>query len=134
MTDPTTIFDNAWDTNICDKPAIINNDISNRHLYNRVVAFEFTTVQHELMGMLSRQHLSIDSFEAYDIWIISHTSEADLMNMITAFEKVCAQYTPVEGEENIIQWDGGEAIHFNGVRFEVQMRLFLRKSGMVAYT
>jgi len=133
MTDPSTILDNDWDTNICSKPDFIDDATANRSLYQRVISTRLATLQHSLMGIPVPQHYDEESHDAYDCWIISNT-EADAKNMFKALKKVCAQYQPVQGEENILQWMGGDVVIYNGFRYEIQIVLILRKTGILAYT
>lgn len=132
MTDINTILDNGWDTNICSKPSFIKLYNSNYRGYQRVITTILLNINDELIGVITRQYYDPESHDAYRCIIVSNT-EADLKNMIKAVKKVCVTYTPVTGEENILQWDGGDWGNFNNIYFKFEFIILKRKSGMVGY-
>lgn len=132
MTDITDIISDNWDTDIIAKPAIIKDDLLNRRLYGEVVATRMSTTIDEIEGIISRQHYSPDSHDAY-ITFVEGATEANTKLYIKAIKKVCATYTPVSGAENILQWSGGEWTIFNGVRYMFKFILLVRKAGVAGY-
>jgi len=132
MTNPIAILGDNWDAGICTKPDIIDDTVSIRDAYSRVVSLMWTDIQYNTMGIPIPQHLDQDSHDAYEIWVISNT-EADLRNMVKAILKVNSNYTPVQGEENILQLLGGDIEQVNAFRFQIHAILILSKAGISAY-
>lgn len=132
MTDITDIITDNWDATIVTAPDIIKDDLLNRRLYGEVVATRISTTIDEIEGIISRTHFNPDSHDAHICWIESAT-EANAKLYIKAIKKVCATYAPVTGQENILQWNGGEWTVFNNVRFMFKFVLIIRKSGIAAY-
>jgi len=132
MTALNTILDNGWDGTICTKPTFLTTSTSNWRGYRRVVSSQKLTKLDEIIGTVSRAYFDPDAHDAFNIIIVTETSEADLENMIEAIKKVCATYAPT-ATENILQWDGGELIPFNGVRWVFTMTILVRRAGIAAY-
>lgn len=133
MTSPNTILNNDWDTNICSKPDFVDDSNSNRSLYTRVISTRLSSLQHNMMGIPIPQHYDPDAHDAYECWIISNT-QTDVLNMFKALKKVFSNYQPVQGEENILQFIGGDVVIFNGYRYEIQLVLIMRKTGILAWS
>ncbi len=132
MTDITDIITDNWDSDIVTAPDIIKGDELNRRFYLRVVATRISTTLDEIEGITGRQFFSPDSHDAY-ITFVDGETESDVKLMIKAIKKICSTYTPVSGQENILQWSGGEWEPFNGVRFMFRFILIIRKSGVAGY-
>ncbi|HEC36904.1 hypothetical protein LCGC14_0956550 [marine sediment metagenome] len=132
MTDITDILTDNWDTDIVAIPDIIKDDLLNRRFFQRVVATRISTTLDELAGITERRYFDADSHDAH-ITFIEGATESDVRLMIKGIKKICATYTPVPGEENILQWSGGEWEPFNGVRYMFKFILLIRKSGYAGY-
>ena len=132
MTGINTIISNDWDTNICAKPDIIDDTKVCRRFYYRVLSTRIVTTDDEIEGIFNRTYYTPESYDAWICWIIDET-EAKARLMIKALKKICARYTPVAGEENILEWKGGEWYVFNAVRYEHKFVLLKKKSGIAAY-
>jgi len=132
MTDITDIISDNWDTGIVAKPSIIKDDLLNRRFYNEVVATRISVTIDDIEGIVARQHFSPDSHDAYICWVESLT-EVNTKKYIKAIKKICATYIPVSGQENILEWNGGEWTIFNGVRYIFKFVLIVRKSGIAGY-
>ena len=133
MTALNTIMDNGWDTEICAKPDFITQSTGNWRGYGRVFASQKITKIDQIIGVISRQYFDPNAHDAYNIIIATTTSEDDMDNIEKAIKKVCATYSPTSAE-NILQWEGGEIIPFNGVRWIFTMTILVRRAGMTAYT
>ena len=133
MTALNTILDNNWDASICTKPTFLTISTTNWRGYMRVVATQKITKLDEIIGAVSRSYFNPDAHDAFHIIITSMTSEADLESMIEAIKKVCATYAPTSAE-NILQWEGGDLVPFNGVRWIFTMTILVRRSGVSAYS
>lgn len=132
MTDITDILTDNWDASIVTAPAIIKDDRLNRRLYSRIVATRIANTLDEIEGITGRQFFSPDSHDTH-ICFVDGETESDVKLMIKAIKKICATYTPVSGQENILQWSGGEWEPFNGVRYMFRFVLIIRKSGVAGY-
>jgi len=132
MTDITDIITDNWDSGIVTIPTVINGLINNRRLYQRVIATELISTLDALEGITGRQFFSPDSHDAHECFVEA-ASEDDARNIIKGIKKVCATYTPVAGQENILQWSGGEWTVFNDVRFMFKFVLIIRKAGVAGY-
>lgn len=132
MTDINTILDTDWDTDICTKPDIIDDAKVCRRFYYRVVSTRIVTTDDEIEGIFDRTYYTPESYDGYICWIID-SSEAKVRLMIAAIKKICARYTPVTGEENILEWKGGEWHVWNQIRYEHKFVLLKKKSGIPAF-
>ena len=132
MTDINTIISDNFDTDICTKPDIIDDSKMSRRGFQRVISTRIASSIDEIEGIMRRQFFQKDSYDGYICWIIS-TTEADARNIIKATKKICATFVPIPGQENILQWEGGEWTPFNNVRFIFRFVILKRKSGMQAY-
>jgi len=132
MTAINTILDNNWDTDICTKPTIITLKTGNFRAYQRVIGTQLADFDDEVVGIQTRQYYNEDSHDIYICKAASMTSEADLRNMIKAVKKICATYTPTSAE-NILEWQRGSFMEFNGVRWYCEFALIVRKAGIAAY-
>lgn len=133
MTALNDILSDNWDTDICTKPSFITSSTANYRFYGRVVATQKVSKPDEIIGTVSRQYYDPDAHDAYNVMIQSTTSEADLENIISAIKKVCATYSPT-ATENILQWEGGDWIPFNGMVFKFTMTILVYRAGIAAYT
>ena len=133
MTALNTILNAGWDTDICTKPSFITLREANFRFYPRVVGTQIVTDEDEFIGIPDRDYYSAESHDAYIIKFCTQTSLADLRNMEQAIKKVCATYDPTSAE-SILEWSGGEIKDFNGWRWEFTMTIYVRKSGVSAYT
>ncbi len=132
MTDITDIITDNWDSDIVTIPDIIKDDVLNRRFYLRIVATRISTTLDEIEGITGRQFFSPDSHDAY-ITFVDGETESDVKLMIKAIKKICSTYIPISGQENILQWSGGEWEPFNGVRYMFRFVLIIRKSGVAGY-
>ena len=138
MTDINDIINDNWDINICAKPDIIDDTKTSRRGYGRVVSTRRTTTIDDIEGIVERRFFNPDSYDAWITWIISSKNsvvsdpEDDVENMIKAIKKICSTFTPT-GDENILEWEGGDWKPFNNVRYQFKFVLLKRKGGMQAY-
>lgn len=131
MTDINDIISDNWDTDICSKPAIIDDSRLNRRWYQRVVSTRRSTTIDEIEGITGREFFNPDSYDGWICWAISNT-ESDCEDIIKAIKKICATYSPTSSEK-ILEWEGGNWRPFNGIRYEFRFVLLKRKSGVAAY-
>ncbi|KKN42535.1 hypothetical protein LCGC14_0712210 [marine sediment metagenome] len=132
MTDIIDIITDNWDTDIIALPSIINGLILNRRFYGRVISTELIDILDETEGVTGRRFFDSESHDGYDTFIEAG-SESDAKLIIKALKKICSTYTPVAGEENILQWVGGSWGNFNDVRIKFKFILIIRKSGIASY-
>lgn len=132
MTGINTILDTDWDISICSKPNIINDAKVSRRFYWRVVSTRIVTTDDNIEGIFNRTYYSPESYDAWICWIIDE-SEAKVRLMMAAIKKICARYIPVSGEENILEWKGGEWRDWNESRYEHKFVLLKKKSGIAAF-
>ena len=132
MTNINDIITDNWDSDIVTIPDVINGLKGNRRLHGRVISTELNTTLDNIEGITGRRHFSPDSHDAY-VTFVEAATEADTRLIIKAIKKICATYKPVSGQENILQWSGGEWDPFNDVRFMFRFILIIRKSGIAAY-
>lgn len=132
MTDISDIITDNWDAGIVAVPSVINGLILNRRFYQRVISTELINILDETKGVTGRQFFDPESHDGYDCFIEA-ASASDARLIIKGIKKVCSTYTPVAGQENILQWAGGDWANFNDVRIKFRMLLIIRKSGIASY-
>jgi len=132
MTALNTILANEWDGTICTEPSFITLSESCFRSYERVVGTQIATNDDKIKDVLERKFFDPSSHDAYICKICTQTSEADLNNMKKAIKKVLVLYTPTSAE-NILEWIGGTFKPFNGVRWEFEFIIIVRKAGIAAY-
>jgi len=127
-----TILANEWDGTICTEPSFITLSESNFRAYTRIVGTQIANNDSRISDVLHRKFYDPSSYDGYICKISSETSEADLLNMRTAIIKVITNYTPTSAE-NILEWEGGTFNPFNGVRWEFEFIIIVKKAGIAAY-
>ncbi len=132
MTNINDIITDNWDSDIVTIPTVINGLKGNRRLHGRVISTELNTTLDAIEGVTGRRYFNPDSHDAY-VTFVETSTEADARLIIKTIKKICATYKPVSGQENILQWSGGEWDPFNDVRFMFRFVLIIRKSGIAAY-
>lgn len=126
-----TILNSDWNAGICAKPSFLDDEISNRRGYSRVISSRKIQRIDELKGLMDRQHLSPESHDAFRVWVID-TTQAGVDALFKGIEEVAATYAG-SASEKIIEWEGGDLRIFNQVRYEYEFIVFLKKSGIVGY-
>jgi len=129
MTDVNTILDNAtqWATESVTKPTIKTGQLHSLDMMTRGIVVRKIVSDDELVGVVDRNRYSIDSHEIWSCGIVTMTSFADLEAIIQCIKRVLAEYT-FTTTENHLEWQGGDYIHFNNIRFQFQFGIVLKKS------
>ena len=129
MTDVNTILDNAtqWATESVTKPTIKTGQLHSLDMMTRGIVVRKIVSDDELVGVVDRNRYSIDSHEIWSCGIVTMTSFADLEAIIQCIKRVLAEYT-FTTTENHLEWQGGDYIHFNNIRFQFQFGVVLKKS------
>lgn len=129
MTDVNTILDNAtqWATESVTKPTIKTGQLHSLDMMTRGIVVRKIVSDDELVGVVDRNRYSIDSHEIWSCGIVTMTSFADLEAIIQCIKRILAEYT-FTTTENHLEWQGGDYIHFNNIRFQFQFGVVLKKS------
>lgn len=129
MTDVNTILDNAtqWATESVTKPTIKTGQLHSLDMMTRGIVVRKIVSDDELVGVVDRNRYSIDSHEIWSCGIVTMTSFADLEAIIQCIKRILAEYT-FTTTENHLEWQGGDYIHFNNIRFQFQFGIVLKKS------
>jgi len=132
MTDVDDILNNAtqWTTEGVTKPTIKTGQLRGIDTMTRGIVVKRLHDDDELIGVLDRNRYSVDSHEVWRCAIVTMTSMDDLDNIRNCVKRICAEYTFTD-DENHLEWQGGDFVHFNNVRFAYYFAIIKKKS-MVA--
>lgn len=130
MTDINNILDNAtqWATESVTKPSILTGQLHDINMMSRGIVVKRISSEDQLIGVMERNAYSINSMEMWTCDFVSHTSYADLEAMIGVVKRIIAEYGQVDGEETYLNWDGGDFMIFNNVRFEFRFVILRNKA------
>lgn len=129
MTDLDSILENAtqWATESVTKPTIKTGQLHNLDMMSRGIVVRKITSDDELVGVVDRNRYSLNSHEIWSCSIVTMTSFADLEAVIQCIKRILAEYT-FTGTENHLEWEGGDYLHFNNIRFEFHFGVVVKKS------
>lgn len=96
-------------------------------MMTRGIIIRKVTSDDELVGVVDRNRYSINSHEIWSCGIVTMTSFADLDAIIQCIKRILAEYT-FTPSENHLEWQGGDYIHFNNIRFQFFFGIVLKKS------
>ena len=132
MTDVDDILDNAtqWATESVTKPTIKTGQLHSISLMTRGIVVQKLRSDDELVGVVDRNRYSIDSHDVWSCATVTHTSEADMDNIIGVIKRIIAEYTQVEDHETYLNWEGGEFNIWNNIRFEFYF-IITRQKAMI---
>ena len=130
MTDVNTILEEAtqWVTESVTEPQIKTGQLHSLSMMSRGIVVMKINSDDELVGVLDRNRYSINSHEIWSCDVVSMTSFADLDAIVGVIKRILAEYTKVESEENHFEWQGGDYVHFNNIRFEFHFAIIKKKS------
>ncbi len=134
MTDVDDILNNAtqWATESVTKPSILTGQLHSIDIMTRGMVVKRATASDDLTGVVDRNRYSIDSHEIWTCYIVTMTSMTDLDAMIGCIKRICAEYIPTS-EENHLEWQGGDFVHFNNVRFAYYFAIVVKKSAIAEF-
>jgi len=129
MADINDILNDAtqWATESITKPKILTGQLRNIDTMTRGIVVKRLTNNDELVGVIDRNRYSIDSHEIWNCAVASMTSFVDLDNILGVIKRICAEYTATSAE-NHLEWQGGDYVHFNNIRFVYYFALIKKKS------
>lgn len=135
MTDVDSILDAAtqWATESVTEPQIKTGQLHSLAIMSRGIVVMKINSNDELIGVVDRNRYSIDSHEIWTCDIVSMTSFADLDAIVGCVKRILAEYVPVVGNENHFEWQGGDYVHFNNIRFEFHFAIIKKKSGIAEW-
>jgi len=121
------LLDTDWDVTNVAKPTIVEAPLFGVYGYGRVLHIEQVQKIEDYMGILSRQHYTPDSHDAYRC-TTGTTSLADTTAIVDEVRRICAQFTP-SSPDKILQWEGGDW-RFTPNWYECTFVVMKRKSGV----
>ena len=122
-----TIIDTDWDAGNVTKPAIVEAPDSGKYLQSRILHIEQVQKVEDYMGILSRQHYTPDSHDAYRCTVGS-TTLSDATAIVDEVRRICAQFSP-SSPDKILQWEGGDW-EFTPFWYVCTFVVMKRKSGV----
>lgn len=114
-----------WNASNVTKPDIVEAP-DGKYLYSRILHLEQVQKIEDYMGIVSRQHYTPDSHDAYRCTAGSETL-ADATAITDEVRRICAQFSPVSPDK-ILEWEGGEW-DFTPYWYECTFVVMKRKSG-----
>lgn len=128
MTDLDTIFDNNWDEDNTDKPAIVRDEITSLNIYNRAVTCRLLRKEEDYMGIISRDKYTPDSHDGWVVRVVS-TTQSDATDIINETRRIIAKYDGSD-EDRFATWEIGEWEVMQPFRWEFRFIVLVKKSGM----
>ena len=131
MTDVNSILNDAsqWTTEGVTKPSIKTGQLHSIGMMSRGIVVKKINRDDDLIGVIDRSAYSIDSHEIWTCNVVSMTSFADLEAILGCIKRILAEYA-LSTTENHLEWQGGDYIHFNNIRFEYYFAI-IRKISMI---
>jgi len=116
-----------WDGTNVTIPTIIEAPKYGKYLHARILHIEQVQKIEDYMGILSRQHYTPDSHDAYRCTVGTATL-ADSTAIVDEVRRICAQFSP-SSPDKILEWEGGDW-RFTPIWYECTFVVMKRKSGV----
>lgn len=116
-----------WDINNVAMPKIVEAPTRGKWLESRILHVEQVQKIEDYMGILSRQHYTPDSHDAYRC-TAGTASLADTTSIVDEVRRICAQFIP-SSPDKILEWEGGDW-RFTPFWYECTFVVMKRKSGV----
>lgn len=122
-----TLLTTDWDSGNVALPTIVEAPTYGKYLHARILHIEQVQKIEDYMGILSRQHYTPDSHDAYRC-TVGTTTLTDSIAIVDEVRRICAQFSP-SSPDKILEWEGGDW-RFTPFWYECTFVVMKRKSGV----